>query len=73
VPDAARVFRFRPVTRDADANEPVRIRLKLARKARRAVKAALRDGRRVRARVTIAARDTSGNLSSATRRIRLTD
>jgi hypothetical protein len=73
VPDAARVLRFKPVTRSAAANTAVRIRLKLARKARRAVKAALRDGRRLKARVTIAARDTSGNASTAKRTIRLTD
>jgi hypothetical protein len=73
VPDAARVFRFKPVTRAVAADTRERIRLKLARRARRAVKAALRDGRRLKARVTIAARDTSGNLSTAKRTIRLTD
>jgi hypothetical protein len=73
VPDAARVVRFRPVSRGVAANEAERIRLTLARKARRAVKAALRAGRRPRARITIAARDGSGNTSTAKRRIRLTD
>jgi hypothetical protein len=73
VPDAARLVRFRAVTRSVAANTPVRIRLRLARKARRAVKAALRDGRRLRARVAIAARDGSGNMSIARRAIRLTD
>jgi hypothetical protein len=73
VPDAARVLRFKPVTRAVAANTPKRIRLKLGRKARRTVRAALRDGRRLKARVTIAARDTSGNPSTAKRTIRLTD
>jgi hypothetical protein len=73
VPDAARVVRFRPVTRSAAANTRVRVRLRLARKPRRAVKAALRDDRRLRARITIVARDASGNPSTARRAIRLTD
>jgi hypothetical protein len=73
VPDAARLLRFRPVTRSVGANTPVRIRLRLARKPRRTVKAALHDGRRLRARITIAARDVSGNVSTARRAIRLTD
>jgi hypothetical protein len=73
VPDAARVVRFRPVTRSVAANTSVRFRLRLARRARRSVKAALRDDRRLIARVTIAARDGSGNVSTARRRIRLTD
>jgi hypothetical protein len=73
VPDAARALRFKPVTRSAAANTAMRIRLKLARKPRRAVKAALRDGRRLRARITIVARDAAGNPSTAKRTIRLTD
>jgi len=74
VPDgAARVFRFRPVSRAADANEPVRLRIRLARRARRTVKAALDDGRRLRARITITARDAAGNPSTSRKAIRLTD
>jgi hypothetical protein len=73
LPGAARVVRFKTVKRSVDANTRVRLRLRLARKARRAVKAALHDGRRLKARVTIAALDTSGNLSTAKRAIRLTD
>jgi hypothetical protein len=73
VPDAARVVRFRPATRTVAANRAVRFQLRLARKARRAVKAAVRAGRRPRARITIAGRDESGNTSTAKRTIRLTD
>jgi len=73
VPDAARLFRFRPVTRSAAPNEPVRLRLRLAPRARRAVKAAIADGRRLRARITIFARDAAGNPSTARKAIRLTD
>jgi hypothetical protein len=73
VPGASRVYRFRPVSRSVDANEPVRLRLRLARKGRRSVKAALDDGRRLRARITISARDAAGNPSTAKKAIRLTD
>jgi hypothetical protein len=73
VPGAARVFRFRPVSRSAAANEPVRLRLRLAPRARRVVKAALDDGRRLRARITISARDDAGNPSTSRRTVRLTD
>jgi len=70
---SARVLRFKAVTRSALANTRVRIRLRLARKARRTVKAALHHGRHLKARVTIAARDGSGNVSTAKRAIRLRD
>jgi hypothetical protein len=70
---AARLFRFKPVTRSAAANTPVKLRLRLGRAARRSVKAALRDGRRIKARISIAARDGAGNPSSAKRTIQLTD
>jgi hypothetical protein len=73
VPDASRLFRFRPVSRAAGANERVRLRLRLPRRARRAVKAAIADGRRLRARITITARDEAGNPSTARKAIRLTD
>ena len=73
VPGAARVIRFKPVTRSVAANTKARFRLKLARKARRVVKAALHDGRRLKARVTVRAIDSSGNPSTAKRTIRLKD
>jgi hypothetical protein len=70
---AARLVRFKSVTRTVAADTPVKVRLRLGRQARRSVKRTLRRGRALRARVTVAAVDTAGNPSTAKRTIRLTD
>jgi hypothetical protein len=74
VPRASRLLRFKPVTRSLSADAPVRLRLRLARPARRVVEAALDRGVRLSARVSIVARDRAGNATpQARRRIRLVD
>jgi hypothetical protein len=50
-----------------------RVVLKLRRSRRVAVKEAIEDGVRVRARVKVTARDATGNSSVTERRIRLTN
>jgi plastocyanin len=67
----AKVYRFKTVTRSVAANTPVKLRLKLSRKASRTVKRALRR-KRLRARITVTARDQTGNEAKRTRTIRLT-
>jgi hypothetical protein len=74
VPRAARVLRFRSVTRSVAADRPAKLRLLLGRKARRTVKNALARGARLTARVTVVARDVAGNRGPRLeRRVRLSD
>jgi plastocyanin len=72
VPGAAKVYRFRPVSRTASPNVVVKLRLKLSKRSLRAVKRTLRS-RRLRAKITVTAQDSSGNRTERTRRVRLTN
>jgi hypothetical protein len=67
---AAKVHRFKTVTRVAAANRAVKLRLKLSKKSLRAVKRALRH-RRLRAKITVTAKDSAGNGTVQKRTIRL--
>ncbi|MET0761252.1 MAG: hypothetical protein ABWZ63_02840 [Thermoleophilaceae bacterium] len=73
VPGAARTLRFKTVRRQAQAGQRVTVKLKLSRKARGTVKAALRRGRRIKASVKVSARDSAGNTTTRRRSIRLTN
>jgi hypothetical protein len=73
VPGAARTLRFKTVRRQAQAGQRLTVKLKLSRKARGAVKAALRRGRRIKASVKVSARDSAGNTTTRRRSIRLTN
>ena len=53
------------------AHAPARLSLRVPSRARRAVARALRDGRRVRAVVTVSVRDAAGNRTDRSRTIRL--
>ena len=70
VPGAAKVYRLKKVRRSGAAGAKVKLALKLPRKARQPVKAALRRGLRVRARVKIVATDAAGNRRTTTRKLR---
>lgn len=67
----AKVFRFKPVTRTVSANADVKLRLKLSKKALRTVRRALRQNR-LKAKVTVTAKDSAGNRTTARRTVRLT-
>ena len=69
--DAAKIYRFKPVTRTASPNVAVKLRLKLTKKSSRAVRRALRR-KRLRAKVTVTARDSAGQEAVEQRTIRLT-
>lgn len=71
VPGASRVLSFRKATKTVAAGAKATLRLRLSRKGRNAVAAALARGRSLKASVTVVARDAAGNSSSAKRRIRL--
>ena len=53
------------------AHAPARLSLRVPSRARRAVARALRDGRRVRAVITVSVRDAAGNRTDRSRTIRL--
>jgi len=54
------------------ANRPVGLSLRLSKPSARLLRSALRNGRRVRARVLVRVRDEAGNLSKSSRLVRLT-
>jgi hypothetical protein len=64
-------FNLRPVTASCQANRTVTLRVKLSKKAMAAVGGALSRGRKVRANLTILARDAAGNRKSAKRSVTL--
>jgi plastocyanin len=71
VPGASKTLRFRSVKAQLAAGVERRVKLRLARKALRSVKRALRRGSRLFARVTVNVEDKNGNVDTAKRRIRL--
>jgi plastocyanin len=68
---AAKVYRFKTATRAVAANTVAKLRLKLSKNSLRAVKRALRH-RKLRAKVTVTAKDGAGNRTFEKRTIRLT-
>ena len=72
VPGAARVFLLRAVSATAKPGVAVKLRLVAPRKGLRAARRALRRHRQLRARITITARDASGNTKTERRIVRLT-
>jgi hypothetical protein len=73
VPNLSKVYKLATASAKAAAGSTVTLRLKLARKARKAAKRALRRHRRVKAKVTITAKDLAGNVAIQRRTIRLTN
>jgi plastocyanin len=71
VPGAAKVFRFKPSSRMVSANQSVKLRLRLAKRSLRAVNRALRHGRRLKARISVTARDMTGHQTVRRQTIRL--
>jgi hypothetical protein len=71
VPGSARVYKFRTTSARATPGKAVRLRLRLSKRAVRAVKKSLRRHRRVLARLTITARDNAGNTKIEKRTVRL--
>src|SRR4051794_23278882 len=72
VPNASKVYRLKPVSVSATAGKPVTIKLKLAKKALKAVRKALKRKHKVRASLAITARDAAGNAKTEQRAVRLT-
>jgi glucose/sorbosone dehydrogenase len=70
LPGASRTLRLRGIRRSVAAGKRYRLKLRLSRKARRAVARALRRGRRVKVRVDLQNRDAAGNLTTARKVVR---
>jgi hypothetical protein len=70
---AGKRYHFRKASKRAVLGKMVKLRLRMTKKGLRAAKRAIKRGRRVRARVTIKAKDAAGNVRLAERTIRLTN
>jgi plastocyanin len=69
---AAKAYTLRRVSRAVTAGQTVKLRLKLRKKALKAVKRALLRGRKLRAKITLTAKDASGKETRRKQTIRLT-
>ena len=70
LPGASKALKLRGITRSASSGKVVTLRMKLSKKTMRAVRRALRHGKKVSATVTVIATD-AGGAASAKRKIRL--
>jgi hypothetical protein len=71
VAGASKIYRFKTVSRKAAANVTKKLRLRLAKKRLKAVKRALRKGKRLKAKVTVTATDKARNKKAQKATIRL--
>jgi hypothetical protein len=71
VPGASKVYKFKNASRKVGANVFTKLRPRLARKQLKAVKRALRRGKKLKAKVTVTATDKAGNKRSQKATIRL--
>jgi hypothetical protein len=72
VPNAAKVYKLKSVSVGATAGKAVTLKMRLAKKALKAVRKALKRKKQVKARLTITARDAAGNTKTEKRTVRLT-
>jgi hypothetical protein len=71
VPSLSKVYKFKSASATAVPDASVKLKLKLPRKALKAVKKALKRHRKLKAKLTITARDTAGNTKTAKRTVSL--
>jgi hypothetical protein len=71
VRSAAKVFRFIPVIKEVPQGGKAGLKLKLKRRALSALARALKAGKRLRAKLTVTAKDAAGNPNTEQRTIRL--
>jgi hypothetical protein len=71
VPKASKVYRFKTVSASVVPGVRVKLRLRLPKKSLKVVRRALKHHRKLKAKVTVTARDASGNTRSAKGTIRL--
>jgi hypothetical protein len=68
---AARAYRFKAAKRTVGAGVRTTLRLKLAKRSLRAVKRALRKGKKLTAKIVVRARDSDGNTRIQRKKVRL--
>jgi len=71
VPNSSKVYRFKKATKSARSGRKVKLRLRLSRKAKVAVKRALGSGHKLKAKVKVTAADKAKNRTTKKRSIRL--
>jgi hypothetical protein len=71
VAGAARAFKIRPISAKAATDKAVKVKVKLSKRALKAIKKALQRHRKVKASLTITARDAAGNEKAEKRSVRL--
>jgi hypothetical protein len=71
VPNASKVYKLKPVSVPATAGKAVTVVVKLPKKALKAARRALRARRKVKARLTITARDAAGATKTEKRSVTL--
>ena len=71
VPGASKVYRFKSVTRTVKAHAQTKIKLTLARKALKAAKRAMKRKKKLKARITVTAKDAAANASKSALSIKL--
>jgi hypothetical protein len=71
VPGASKVYKFKTVSANAVPGASVRLKLKLPAKALKAVKKALKRHKKLKAKLTIVAKDLAGNAKTEKRTIAL--
>jgi hypothetical protein len=65
-----RVYALAPVTRQLSVLKRRRVNLRVSRRTLKAIRAALKRGKRVTATLTVTGHDAAGNVGTATRRVR---
>lgn len=73
VPNSSKVYRFKKVKKSAKAGKKVKLRLRLSKKSKRAVKHALGAGRKLKAKIKVVGSDKAGNKTTKRKTVRLTD
>jgi hypothetical protein len=71
VPNASKVYKLKSVSVTAAAGKTVKVNVKLAKKTVKAVKRALKRRKKVKARLTITAKDSAGNVKTEKRAVKL--
>jgi hypothetical protein len=71
VPNASKVYKLKAVTVNVFVGATMTIRVKLPKKALKAARRALRRGKKVKAKLTVTARDRAGNRAAERRSVRL--
>jgi hydroxymethylglutaryl-CoA reductase len=71
VPNASKVFKIKAVSVKAVAGKTVSLKVKLAKKALKAIKKALKRHKKVKAKLSIIAKDTAGNTKTEKRSVKL--